>query len=75
MIGVPDPVRGEMVCAVVVPRDPADPISLETLADYLRGKELMVQKIPEQLEIVSELPRNATGKVQKHELRQRFAGS
>ena len=29
----------------------------------------MVQKIPEQLEIVDVLPRNPTGKVLKHELR------
>ena len=32
----------------------------------------MLQKIPEQLELVEELPRNATGKVLKHELRQRY---
>ena len=29
----------------------------------------MVQKIPEQLEVVDVLPRNPTGKVLKHELR------
>jgi acyl-CoA synthetase (AMP-forming)/AMP-acid ligase II len=29
----------------------------------------MVQKIPEQLEIVDALPRNPSGKVLKHELR------
>jgi len=33
---------------------------------------VMRQKIPEQLEVVSELPRNATGKVRKDELRARF---
>jgi acyl-CoA synthetase (AMP-forming)/AMP-acid ligase II len=33
----------------------------------------MAQKVPEQIEIVDELPRNATGKVKKHELRARFA--
>jgi acyl-CoA synthetase (AMP-forming)/AMP-acid ligase II len=32
----------------------------------------MRQKIPEQLEIVPSLPRNATGKVLKHELRATF---
>jgi len=35
----------------------------------------MRQKIPEQLEIVTALPRNATGKVKKHELRARFAAT
>ena len=33
---------------------------------------LMTQKIPEQLELVDELPRNATGKVRKDELRTRL---
>ena len=33
----------------------------------------MVQKIPEQLEIVDVLPRNPTGKVLKHELRKQYS--
>jgi acyl-CoA synthetase (AMP-forming)/AMP-acid ligase II len=33
----------------------------------------MIQKIPEKLELVDEIPRNATGKVLKHELRDRYA--
>ena len=32
----------------------------------------MRQKIPEQLELLDELPRNATGKVRKDQLRERF---
>jgi acyl-CoA synthetase (AMP-forming)/AMP-acid ligase II len=32
----------------------------------------MAQKIPEQLELIDALPRNATGKVRKDLLRQRF---
>jgi acyl-coenzyme A synthetase/AMP-(fatty) acid ligase len=32
----------------------------------------MTQKIPEQLEVVDALPRNATLKVMKHELRASF---
>jgi len=35
---------------------------------------VMRQKVPEQLEVVSELPRNATGKVRKDELRARYRG-
>ena len=34
----------------------------------------MAQKIPEQLEVVDVLPRNATCKILKHELRARFGG-
>jgi acyl-CoA synthetase (AMP-forming)/AMP-acid ligase II len=35
----------------------------------------MLQKVPEQLEIVAELPRNPTGKILKHELRERYASA
>jgi cyclohexanecarboxylate-CoA ligase len=34
----------------------------------------MVQKIPEQLEVVDQLPRNATMKILKYQLRDRFGG-
>jgi acyl-CoA synthetase (AMP-forming)/AMP-acid ligase II len=33
----------------------------------------MLQKLPEQLEIVSEVPRNPTGKILKHELRKKYS--
>ncbi len=42
------------------------------MSGFLREQGLMVQKLPEQLEVVEELPRNPTGKVLKHELRKRF---
>jgi non-ribosomal peptide synthetase component E (peptide arylation enzyme) len=74
VIGVPDEVRGEMVCAVVVPREPTEPLSLEEMVEYLRGKELMVQKIPERLETLEALPRNPSGKILKRELRKQFGG-
>ena len=38
----------------------------------MEARHVMRQKIPEQLEIVAELPRNATGKVRKDVLRARF---
>ena len=40
---------------------------------YLREAGLSVQKIPEQLEVLEALPRNALSKVLKAELRQQFA--
>ncbi|MCP3983086.1 MAG: AMP-binding protein [bacterium] len=72
VIGVPDEVRGEMVCAVVVPREAAEPLTLEEMVEYLRGQQLMMQKIPERIEIVEALPRNPSGKVLKRELRKQF---
>jgi acyl-CoA synthetase (AMP-forming)/AMP-acid ligase II len=72
VIGVPDPKTGERVCAVVVPADPAAPISFEELVAYCREQGLMTQKLPERLELVDALPRNPTGKVLKFELVNRF---
>ena len=72
VIGLPDAKTGERACAVVVPKAGASPLSFEAMTAHLRDAKLMVQKIPEQLEIVTELPRNPTGKVVKHELRKRY---
>jgi acyl-CoA synthetase (AMP-forming)/AMP-acid ligase II len=75
VIGVPDPTSGERVCACVVQREGAEPLSLEALRNFMESKQVMRQKIPEQLEILTSLPRNATGKILKFELRKRFGGS
>jgi cyclohexanecarboxylate-CoA ligase len=72
VIGVPDPKTGERVCAVVVPKDPADPITFAELVAFCRDQGLMTQKLPERLEIVDALPRNPTGKILKFELTARF---
>jgi cyclohexanecarboxylate-CoA ligase len=72
VIGVPDPQSGERVCACVVTRPGTAPLSLAEVRRFMEGRGVMRQKIPEQLELVDELPRNATGKVRKDVLRARF---
>jgi acyl-CoA synthetase (AMP-forming)/AMP-acid ligase II len=72
VIGLADRDSGERVCAVVT-LHPGRAITLADLTRYCVEAGVMRQKIPEQLEIVESLPRNATGKVLKHELRTRFA--
>jgi cyclohexanecarboxylate-CoA ligase len=74
VIGVPDPQSGERVCACVVLRPGGDALTLAELRGFMAGRGVMRQKIPEQLELVEELPRNATGKVRKDLLRARFRG-
>jgi acyl-CoA synthetase (AMP-forming)/AMP-acid ligase II len=76
VIGLPDPQRGERVCAVVQlsGRADADPLTFEEMATYCREAGLMVQKVPEQLELRSEMPRAATGKIVKTKLRDEYAG-
>ncbi|MDZ7791704.1 MAG: class I adenylate-forming enzyme family protein [Xanthomonadales bacterium] len=74
VVGVPDAERGERVGAVVVPAVGAD-IGLDTLCTALRARDLTVQKLPEALLLVDELPRSPTGKIRKDELRTLFAES
>jgi acyl-CoA synthetase (AMP-forming)/AMP-acid ligase II len=73
VIGLPDPDRGERVCAVVEPASGQPALTLDELMDYCRQAGLMTQKIPEQLVVVQSLPRNATLKVLKYQLRQQLA--
>ena len=72
VIGLPDGDRGERVCAVVETATGSEPIDLPELQRFLRSAGLAVIKLPEQLEIVDALPRNAFSKVLKTELRARF---
>jgi malonyl-CoA/methylmalonyl-CoA synthetase len=71
VIGIPHPDFGEAVVAVLV----AQPgIALDLVAiDTVLRENLARYKQPKSLEIISELPRNTMGKVQKNLLRDRFA--
>ncbi|HTU60486.1 MAG TPA: hypothetical protein VMF89_18675, partial [Polyangiales bacterium] len=67
VIGVPDADLGERIVAFVVARDapPAAELLIELVARAL-GKH----KRPREIRYVSDLPRNAMGKVQKAKLRE-----
>jgi acyl-CoA synthetase (AMP-forming)/AMP-acid ligase II len=75
VIGLPDAETGERCCAVVQCKEAAAPLELAEIAAFLKDRGLMVQKIPEQLERIDLVPRNATGKILKHELRERYRGA
>jgi len=72
VIGLPDERTGERACAVVALKHGAEPLDLPAVTAFLKERGLMVQKLPEQLELVDAIPRNPTGKILKHELRERF---
>ena len=72
VIGLPDPERGERVCAVVVGKESTQPLDFVEMVEFLRDAGLTTQKLPEQLEVVDVLPRNPTGKVIKRDLVGRF---
>jgi acyl-CoA synthetase (AMP-forming)/AMP-acid ligase II len=71
VIALPDPERGELCCAVVVLHGGAT-LALDELGAHCAGLGLARQKVPERLEVLDVLPRNATGKVLKPELVARF---
>ncbi|GAB1258861.1 acyl-CoA synthetase [Aurantivibrio plasticivorans] len=63
VIGVPDPIWGEAVTAVVV-LAPGSSIDDVALKEWCTGK-MSSYKIPKSLRVVDSLPRNAMGKVTK----------
>jgi len=68
VVGRPDPVLSERVCAFGLPRGEA--VSAEELRRFC-AERMADYKVPERIELVREpLPRNANGKVQKAVLRQ-----
>jgi acyl-CoA synthetase (AMP-forming)/AMP-acid ligase II len=69
VIGLPDDAMGERVCAVAVPRLGAQ-LQLAELRQFAAAR-LAAFKCPEALWITHELPRTATDKVSKGELRSR----
>lgn len=71
VIGVPHPDFGEAVLAVIVPAAGADP-DPAALQGLLQGR-LARYKQPKAYEVLPALPRNTMGKVQKADLRARFA--
>lgn len=66
-IPVPDPDLGERMCACIVLCDGGS-LSLDDLKTFLLGKEIAKYKLPERLEILSDLPLSTFGKVSKKEL-------
>jgi len=68
VIGVPDARLGEVGTAFVVPRSPA--ASSAAIIDWCRD-QMANYKVPRAVELVDELPINATGKIVKDLLRER----
>jgi O-succinylbenzoic acid--CoA ligase len=68
VVGRPDPEWGAVVVAVVVPADPADPPTLESLRELVK-RSRPAYAAPRRLELVEALPRTALGKVRRASLR------
>jgi acyl-CoA synthetase (AMP-forming)/AMP-acid ligase II len=70
VVAAPDRRLGEHAAAVVRPRDGQPVPTLDALRAHLESVGLARQKWPEELHVVADLPRTASGKVQKFRLRQ-----
>jgi non-ribosomal peptide synthetase component E (peptide arylation enzyme) len=57
VVGLPDPARGELACAVVVPLGSEQEVSLDSVAGHLREQGMAPAQWPERLEIVADFPR------------------
>ena len=70
VVGVPDPVLGEKLCACVVALE-GQTVTLKNLTDFLRVEQrIATYKLPEYLLSIPALPRNPVGKILKRELRE-----
>jgi cyclohexanecarboxylate-CoA ligase len=69
VVGYPDARLGERACAFVRPREGAQ-FTFHDMTTYLADQKMARQYIPERLEVVAELPRTPSGKVQKFRLRE-----
>nr|WP_263324921.1 class I adenylate-forming enzyme family protein [Neobacillus sp. Marseille-Q6967] len=65
IVGVPDALFGEVVKAVIVPKET---VGEQEIKDFV-AERLANYKVPKYVEFVSALPRNAAGKILKNELK------
>jgi non-ribosomal peptide synthetase component E (peptide arylation enzyme) len=69
VVGMPDAVLGERICAYVRMR-PDAALSFEEVVAFLKSGGASVQQLPERIEFVSELPVTKVGKIDKKSLRE-----
>ncbi|WP_426563836.1 class I adenylate-forming enzyme family protein [Angustibacter sp. McL0619] len=73
VVGYPDDLLGERVCAVVVPKD-GSTVTLASVVRHLEAQQIASYKLPERLELRTSLPRNPVGKILKRQLRTEIKG-
>jgi len=68
VIGIKDDRCGEVPKAFIVPKDAKAPPALKDIQEYAK-LHLSTFKIPEAMEIVSTIPKSASGKILRRSLR------
>ena len=69
VVGMPDPVYGERICAFMTLTDAAQSPSVQEIGEFLKEQGLAKFKWPERIEVVSELPLTKAGKLNKPALK------
>jgi fatty-acyl-CoA synthase len=67
VFGVPDSLKGEMICAWIIPK-PSTTISKQEIKAHF-DQRISIQKLPHHIEIVEEFPQTLSGKPQKFAMR------
>jgi cyclohexanecarboxylate-CoA ligase len=71
IVGMPDERMGERACAFVVAKpNSSGALSLDDISNFLLGRNISKTYLPERLEVIAELPKTPSGKVQKFRLRE-----
>lgn len=73
IVAIPDKRLGERACAFAVLREGAS-ITYQEMVSFLVDQNCAKQYIPERLEIVEDMPRTPSGKIQKFVLREEARG-
>jgi non-ribosomal peptide synthetase component E (peptide arylation enzyme) len=72
-VGMPDPVLGERVCALLVIRPAASAPTVEEIGSFLQGRGVAKFKLPERVEVINEFPLTSVGKLDRPALRSQIA--
>ncbi|MFE1595830.1 (2,3-dihydroxybenzoyl)adenylate synthase [Nocardia sp. NPDC058705] len=73
IIGTPDPVLGQRICAFVQPASPEQRPTLTTVRKFVRERGVAAWKMPDAVVVVDQFPETGVGKTSRKELRQALA--
>lgn len=73
VVGLPDEKWGEVPVAVIIRESPEELLTRDDIRHFCRER-IASYKLPREIILYDELPRNSTGKIQKAKLRQRLIG-
>ncbi|WP_328391987.1 (2,3-dihydroxybenzoyl)adenylate synthase [Nocardia sp. NBC_00416] len=73
IVGTPDPVLGQRICAFVQPLDPAAPPTLTTVRTFVRERGIAAWKMPDAVVTIAEFPETGVGKTSRRDLRRLLA--